>query len=60
MVEAIVNLAARFEVLTVAEGVEDDETLALLRNFGVDRVQGYLLGRPAPIQHPANTEGIAA
>jgi PAS domain S-box-containing protein len=49
VVEAIVNLARRFGVLTVAEGVEDEETLALLRNFGVDHAQGYHCGRPAPI-----------
>jgi PAS domain S-box-containing protein len=50
VVEAIVNLARRFQVLTVAEGVEDEETLSLLRDFGVDRAQGYHLGRPAPIE----------
>lgn len=50
VVQAIVNLARRFQVLTVAEGVEDLETLELLREFGVDQAQGYHLGRPAPIQ----------
>ncbi|MFQ5543889.1 MAG: EAL domain-containing protein [Nitrospiria bacterium] len=32
---------------TVAEGVEDAETLALLREYGIDYVQGYHLGRPS-------------
>jgi len=31
---------------TVAEGVETEEQLALLREVGSDLVQGYLLGRP--------------
>jgi Amt family ammonium transporter len=34
---------------TIAEGVEDEATLAALRDAGVDFVQGYHLGRPAPI-----------
>jgi PAS domain S-box-containing protein len=46
VVKAIVNLAQGFGCQTVAEGVEDGETLALLRDFGVDFAQGYHLGRP--------------
>jgi PAS domain S-box-containing protein len=48
VVEAIVNLARGFDLITVAEGVEDRETLEFLRDLGVDRAQGYYLGRPAP------------
>lgn len=33
---------------TVAEGVEDEETLDLLTELGVGLVQGYHLGRPRP------------
>ena len=33
----------------IAEGVETDGELAMLRALGVDTVQGYLLGRPQPI-----------
>ncbi len=50
VVKAIVNLATGFGCETIAEGVEDEETLELLREFGVDFVQGFYLGRPAPIQ----------
>jgi PAS domain S-box-containing protein len=50
VVEAIVNLAHGFELQTVAEGVEDQETLELLRTLGVDYVQGYHLGRPAELE----------
>jgi EAL domain-containing protein (putative c-di-GMP-specific phosphodiesterase class I) len=49
VVKAIVNLAQGFGCQTVAEGVEDGETLALLRDFGVDFAQGFHLGRPAPL-----------
>lgn len=49
LVKAIVGLARDFGYETIAEGVEDAETLALLEGFGVDLVQGYHLGRPAPV-----------
>ncbi len=53
VVEAIVSLARGFDLITVAEGVEDGETLELLGKLGVDRAQGYHLGRPAPPEPPA-------
>ena len=49
IVQSIVQLARGFGYDTIAEGVEDDETLALLRSYGVDYGQGYLLGAPAPL-----------
>jgi EAL domain-containing protein (putative c-di-GMP-specific phosphodiesterase class I) len=48
VVSAVVNLAKAFGMQTVAEGAEDDGTLRLLRELGVDHVQGYVVGRPAP------------
>ncbi len=33
----------------IAEGVESQEELAMLRELGVQLVQGYLLARPAPV-----------
>lgn len=50
LVKAIVGLAKGFGYKTIAEGVEDAETLALLREYGVDYAQGFHLGRPAPIE----------
>ncbi len=49
LVKAIVGLADGFGYKTIAEGVEDAETLALLGDYGVDFAQGFYLGRPAPI-----------
>jgi len=49
LVRAIVGLAEGFGCKTIAEGVEDAETLDLLKEYGVDFAQGYFLGRPAPI-----------
>lgn len=49
VVQAVVHLARSFGLQTVAEGVEDADCLALLRELGVDYAQGYHLGRPAPL-----------
>jgi PAS domain S-box-containing protein len=49
VVKAIVSLAVGFGQKTIAEGVEDAETLELLREYGVDFAQGHHLGRPAPL-----------
>jgi PAS domain S-box-containing protein len=49
VVRAVVSLAGDFGLRTVAEGVEDDETLGLLREHGVDYAQGFGIGRPAPL-----------
>jgi EAL domain-containing protein (putative c-di-GMP-specific phosphodiesterase class I) len=50
-VKAIVTVARGLHKTTVAECVEDEETLVMLRNFGVDCVQGYYLERPRA-DHP--------
>jgi PAS domain S-box-containing protein len=55
---AIVQLAKDFGQKTVAEGVEDVETLAILRDFGVDYAQGYGIGRPVPIAETALAEPV--
>jgi PAS domain S-box-containing protein len=49
VVEAIVKLAEGFRLSTVGEGVEDGETLELLRELGVDYAQGFHIGRPSPL-----------
>ncbi len=49
LVQAIVALARSFDVETIAGGVEDLDTLALLREFGVDYAQGYAINGLAPV-----------
>lgn len=49
VVKAIVHLAQGFGRKTIAEGVENEPTLALLEEYGVDYAQGYHIGRPAPL-----------
>jgi diguanylate cyclase (GGDEF)-like protein/PAS domain S-box-containing protein len=50
LVESIVMIAQALGVRTVAEGVEDEATLGLLRKYGVDYAQGWHLGAPAPLE----------
>lgn len=47
-VRALAEVARGFGKKTVAEFVEDERTLNMLRTFGVDYAQGYLIGKPQP------------
>jgi EAL domain-containing protein (putative c-di-GMP-specific phosphodiesterase class I) len=47
-VKAINEMAHALGWRTIAECVEDEATLELLRSFGVDFVQGFFIGKPAP------------
>jgi len=48
IVRAVVELAHALSVRVVAEGVETDDQIALLRGLGCDWMQGFKLGRPMP------------
>ena len=48
-IHCFVQVARRLGLNTVAEGLEELPTLALLHELGVEWVQGYALGRPAPL-----------
>jgi diguanylate cyclase (GGDEF)-like protein/PAS domain S-box-containing protein len=48
IVRAVVAMADSLEMSTVAEGVETEEELAMVRQLGCRKIQGYLLGRPMP------------
>nr|WP_283250971.1 EAL domain-containing protein [Rhabdothermincola salaria] len=50
LAEAIVRLGAALDLTTVAEGIEDPAQLERLRAMGCGYVQGYLIGRPAPVE----------
>ncbi|MUK00843.1 EAL domain-containing protein [Vibrio cholerae] len=47
LIEGIIGLGRGLKLRIVAEGIETPEQLQILRSLGCDRVQGYLLGRPA-------------
>ena len=46
IVKAIVHLAKNLGMGLVAEGVENNEQLGLLKDLGCDYAQGYLFGKP--------------
>ncbi len=49
IVMAVLGLGRALDVSVVAEGVETEEQAAMLRAAGCSLLQGYLIGRPAPI-----------
>jgi diguanylate cyclase (GGDEF)-like protein/PAS domain S-box-containing protein len=49
VIQAVVDIARGLGKKTVAEMVEDQQTVELLREMGVDYAQGFHLGRPAPL-----------
>lgn len=50
IVEAIVHIARAIGMSATAEGVETEEQFARLQSLGVDRYQGFLFGRPGPVE----------
>ncbi len=47
LVEALLNISAHFDMMTVAEFVETPAEAAFVSKMGVDCLQGYLIGKPA-------------
>jgi EAL domain-containing protein (putative c-di-GMP-specific phosphodiesterase class I) len=53
MAAALKALADRLGAMSLAEGIETEEELNLLRGVGVQAGQGYLFGRPEPVDDQA-------
>jgi len=53
-VESICNVAGALNIKTIAESVESIDDLELLTKCGVDFVQGYAMGEPAPLKNICN------
>lgn len=60
IVRAVIGLGRGLAVPIVAEGVETQEQLAFLTGEQCDEVQGYFIGKPAPIQQYASLVGHEA
>ena len=50
VIRAIVDLASGFDIKTIADGAENEETVEVLRDMGVDFVQGYVIDVPGPLE----------
>tara|TARA_R110002096_G_scaffold2619_5_gene13569 strand:+ start:10024 stop:11322 length:1299 start_codon:yes stop_codon:yes gene_type:complete len=48
IVEHTINIARSFELSVVAEGIESELVLDLLRDFQCDYAQGYFISKPLP------------
>jgi diguanylate cyclase (GGDEF)-like protein len=53
IVQSIASLGASLGMSTVAEGVETEDQLLQVRAAGCTQAQGYLFGRPKPVQELA-------
>jgi EAL domain-containing protein (putative c-di-GMP-specific phosphodiesterase class I) len=60
IVRAVIGLGRGLALPVVAEGVETEEQLAFLCGENCDEIQGYLIGRPRPIEDYADLVGRAA
>jgi diguanylate cyclase (GGDEF)-like protein/PAS domain S-box-containing protein len=57
IIRAVIGLGRGLELPVVAEGVETPTQLAFLADEACDEVQGYLVGRPRPIEDYAELVG---
>jgi len=57
-VRTLVNLAQNFNLPTVAEWVSNAEEVEMLRQFGVEYLQGFYLGEPA-LSLPGSVHSLA-
>ncbi len=63
MVKTIIDLARNFHLEVIAEGVETQEQLDFLRGHGCMMYQGYLFGKPLPLEEfesRYNRQGMSA
>jgi diguanylate cyclase (GGDEF)-like protein/PAS domain S-box-containing protein len=58
IVRAVLSLAHALHIPVVAEGVETDAQRAFLEREACEEMQGYLIGRPEPIEHHFGLIGI--
>ncbi len=54
IVRGVLGLAHGLDLPVLAEGVETQQQLAFLKKEGCDELQGYLMGRPRPIEEYAD------
>jgi len=59
MVKAINHIGHTMDIKTIAEFVEDEETLQAVREIGVDYVQGFAVAKPMPIEVGLYGEPVA-
>ena len=53
IIKTIITLGHSLKIVVTAEGVETDDQLSMLCDMDCDFIQGFLLGKPHPIEHIA-------
>lgn len=48
IINSVINMAKDLDMITVAEGVEDENQSKVLKNMGCDIVQGFYYAKPMP------------
>jgi EAL domain-containing protein (putative c-di-GMP-specific phosphodiesterase class I) len=48
IIKAIIDLAHHLQMNSIAEGIETEEQLSLMRNLGCEYGQGFLFAKPLP------------
>lgn len=59
LVQAIIAIARGLGQETVAEGIEDEDTLVLVRKLGVDFAQGFHVGRPSAVTEERPNKAVS-
>jgi len=59
LVAAIHQMAKALDIETVAEGVEDSSTLEVLKDLGINLIQGFEVGTPKPLSDYDQHQGPA-
>jgi EAL domain-containing protein (putative c-di-GMP-specific phosphodiesterase class I) len=49
-IEGIVSVAKKMGIKTIAEFVENEKVLEVVKDLGIDYAQGYYLGKPEPLE----------
>jgi EAL domain-containing protein (putative c-di-GMP-specific phosphodiesterase class I) len=60
IIRAVIGLAHGLQLPVIAEGVETKDQVAFLKRESCDEMQGYLIGRPEPIENYAREVGRGA
>ena len=60
IIRAVIGLGRGLSMQVIAEGIETVEQLRFLTDEGCNAVQGFLIGKPHPIEHYAKEVGRAA
>src|SRR3546814_3938830 len=55
IIRAVVAIADSLSMSTTAEGVENEDEVAMINHLGCRKIQGYYIGRPMPANRSEET-----